>query len=147
MGKILTARQNAVCVLKFVGDVRVKLGPILTNFVAGIEKSESLKSIVIDLTQTVNIDSTTLGLLAKISLRSQETLGVKPTIVSTNENINRILTSMGFEKVFVIVDQTYSDCGELRELPPQIVSETALREQVLEAHKVLMSLNEFVYVD
>lgn len=141
MGKILFAKQNAVHVLKFVGDVRVKLGPVLTNFVSSIQKSKDLKSIVIDLTETLNIDSTSLGLLAKISLRSQETLKVKPTIVSNSENINRILDSMGFDQVFVIVKEAYSDCGKLRELPPEIVSETALREQVLEAHKVLMGLN------
>jgi anti-anti-sigma factor len=140
MGKILCAKQEDVHVLKFVGDVRVTLGPTLTSFLNGIGPKNH-KSIVIDLTETTNIDSTTLGLLAKISLRSQETLDAIPTIVSINEDINRLLTSMGFEKVFVIVDREITDCSDLSELPTQIVPEAILREQVLEAHRVLMSLN------
>ena len=141
MGKVLFAKQNDVHVLKFVGDVRVTLGPTLSNFLNDIGQQKNQKSIVIDLTDTTNIDSTSLGLLAKISLRCQEALNVKPTMVSTNEDVNRILASMGFEKVFVIIDQEITDGIELGELPTHIVSEVALREQVLEAHKVLMSLN------
>ncbi len=49
---------------------------------------------------------------------------------------------MGFDKVFVIVEKTEGDFGPLGELPTQLVSEDALREQVLEAHRVLMSLND-----
>jgi len=142
MGKILFAKQGGVHVLKFVGDVRVTFSPTLSDFLAGIGNSKDQKSIVIDLTETLNIDSTSLGLLVKISLRSQETLGVKPTIVSTNEDINRILHSMGFEKVFVILDRTITKCEDLSALPTQSVSESALREQVLQAHKTLMELNE-----
>ncbi len=141
MGKILFAKKNDIHVLKFIGDVRVTLGPTLSNFLSNIGREENQKSVVIDLTETTNIDSTSLGLLAKISLRSQEALNAKPTIVSTNEDVNRILNSMGFEKVFVMVDQQINHSIELDELPTQIVSEAALREQVLEAHKVLMSLN------
>lgn len=142
MGKILYAKRNAVHVLKFVGDVRVTLGPTINHFLGKIKASAKLKSIIIDLTETTSIDSTTLGLLAKISLRSQEMLGSKPTLVSTNEDVNRILTSMGFNKVFVLVDKLITDCGELGELPTQMATESALRQQVIEAHKVLMSLNE-----
>ena len=91
MGKVLFAKQNDVHVLKFVGDVRVTLGPTLSNFLNDIGQQKNQKSIVIDLTDTTNIDSTSLGLLAKISLRCQEALNVKPTMVSTNEDVNRIL--------------------------------------------------------
>ena len=140
-GKILFAKHEGVHVLKFVGDVRVKLGVVLTDFMERVRQINDLKSIVIDLTDTTNLDSTTLGMLAKISLRSQEVLNLKPTLVSTNENINRILNSMGFVKVFVIVEDFCSDCGDLKEMVPKIGTEAALREQVLEAHRVLMSLN------
>jgi anti-anti-sigma factor len=141
MGKILFAKQDDVRVLKFVGDVRVTLGPTISNFLDKIKTAKQLRSIIIDLTETTGIDSTTLGLLAKISLQSQKVLNAKPTLVSNNEDINRILSSMGFEQVFVIVHDLVTDCEELGELPTQMVSESALRQQVVEAHKVLMQLN------
>ena len=141
MSKILFAKQDGVYVLKFVGDIRVALGPTISKFIDKIGKYRHQSSIIIDLTETTNIDSTSLGLLVKMSLRSQEALGVKPTLVSTNEDVNRILSSMGFDKVFVIIDKLATDCSELAELPTRMVSEVDLREQVLSAHKTLMTLN------
>jgi anti-anti-sigma factor len=142
MGTILFAEIDNVQVLKFVGDVRVTLGPTISNYLDGIGKNGRLKSIVIDLTETTCIDSTSLGLLAKISLRSQEALKALPTIVSTNDDVTRILTSMGFERVFLIVEDIDVCCEQMGELPEAIVSESELRGQVLEAHRVLMQLSK-----
>lgn len=141
MGKILLAEQDGVEVLKFVGDVRVSLGPTISGFVNGLGQCEDIHNIIIDLTETEGIDSTSLGLLAKISLKCQESLHRLPTIVSSNEDITRILISMGFDNVFIIVNEAGGEVGPLGELPTQLVSEDALRDQVLEAHRVLMSLN------
>jgi len=142
MGKVLFAERDGVHVLKFVGDVRVTLGPTISTFLSKLSQCKTFKSVIIDLTETDGIDSTSLGLLAKISLTTQEAFNTIPTIVSPNEDITRILESMGFDSVFVILKELITECGQLGELPAEIVSETNLRKQVLEAHKVLMSLNE-----
>ncbi len=142
MGKILFAEKDGVFVLKFVGDVRVTLGPTISTFLDTIAKCASFKSVVIDLTMTDAIDSTSLGMLAKISLRTQGAFGLKPTIVSTNEDVTRTLLSVGFEDVFIIVTTAVSSEAALLELPQEVVSEVNLRDQVLEAHRVLMGLNE-----
>lgn len=142
LGTILFAEIDNVQVLKFVGDVRVTLGPTISNYLDGIGQNGSLKSIVIDLTETTCIDSTSLGLLAKISLRSQNILKTLPTIISTNDDVTRILTSMGFERIFLIVGDIDVCCDQMGELPEAVVSEAELREQVLEAHRILMKLNK-----
>ncbi len=145
MGKLLFAERDGVQVLKLIGDVRVTLGPTISTFLTRLGESKTFKSIIIDLTETQGIDSTSLGLLAKISLTTQETFGTIPTIISPNEDITRILESMGFDKVFVILKELVTECGQLGqlgELNTEIVSESKLRKQVLDAHRVLMSLNE-----
>ncbi|MFP6807389.1 MAG: STAS domain-containing protein [Pseudomonadales bacterium] len=142
MGKILFAERDGVHVLKFVGDVRVTLGPTLNNFLAKLTQCKNFKSVIIDLSETQGIDSTSLGLLAKISIKTQEAFASKATIVSPNEDITRILMSMGFDEVFIILKELMTECGLVDELATEIVSESALRDQVIEAHKVLMSLNE-----
>ncbi|MFT6037634.1 MAG: anti-anti-sigma factor [Candidatus Azotimanducaceae bacterium] len=142
MGKILFANQSGMQVLKFVGDVRVCLGPTISTFLNSITKDRGIKGMVIDLRQATGIDSTSLGLLAKVSLRCQGQLKILPTIVSTNADITRLLFSMGFDKIFVIDDDVSRCCDEVAELPSQIVSERVLRDQVLEAHRTLMNLNE-----
>ena len=142
MSKILFAEKDGVFVLKFVGDVRVTLGPTISTFLDNIGRCESLRSVIIDLTKTQGIDSTTLGMLAKISLRTQEAFGKMPTVISTNDDITRLLLSVGFDEVFILVTEEITTEAALLELPQEIVSEANLREQVLEAHQVLMSLND-----
>ncbi len=142
MSKLLFAERDGVQVLKLIGDVRVTLGPTISTFLTRLGESKTFKSIIIDLTETTGIDSTTLGLLAKISLTTQKSFSTIPTIISPNEDMTRILESMGFEKIFVILKELVTECGQLGELHTEIVSESKLRKQVLDAHRVLMSLNE-----
>ncbi len=140
MGKILYAERNGIHVLKFVGDVRLTLGPTISAFLEQLRSNASFKSMIIDLTETETIDSTALGLIAKISICTQESFNSTTTIVSPREDVTRVLTSMAMEQVCVIsTDQISAETG-LRELPQEIASEDVLREQVLEAHKILMSL-------
>ena len=144
-GKILFAAQDGVYVLKFVGDVRVTHGPAISTFLDKIGNCQAFQSMIIDLSETVGIDSTSLGLLAKIAMRVDESYGAVPTIVSTNEDVTRVLLSMGFEQVFVIVREMgegFSAPGSARELPCRAVSEQVMREQVLDAHRALMALNQ-----
>ena len=142
MSKILFVEKNGTFVLKFIGDVRVTLGPTISTFLDHLGKCESFQAVVIDMTETEGIDSTSLGMLAKISLCTRKAYGEIPTIVSTNEDITRLLLTVGFEEVFAIATETPQADAELLEMPQECVSEDNLREQVLEAHHVLMSLNE-----
>src|SRR5690606_41231236 len=91
------------------------------------------RSIFIDLTETEIIDSTSLGLLAKLSILSTERVGLLPTLVSPREDMLRLLQSMGFEQIFNIVPESTPTDAELQELPPQTLSEEQVRSRVLEA--------------
>ena len=58
------------------------------------------KSVVVDLSHTESIDSTSLGLLAKLSIQADRRFGYRPILVSTQADITRILCSMGLDDVF-----------------------------------------------
>ena len=141
-GKIQCAEYNDIFVLKCSGEVRLTFCSALNATIEKIIKAHSFKSIVIDLTEVISIDSTTLGLLAKLSILSKRKFGMLPTLASTNPDVNRGLDSMGFNQVFNMV-HTPAPCPEcLDDLPEQDQSETVVKERVLEAHQILMSLNE-----
>ena len=141
-GKIQFAEYNETFVLKCVGDVRLTFCSALNETIEKILKTNSFKSIVIDLTEVISIDSTTLGLLAKLSILSKRKFGMLPTLASTNPDVSRVLDSMGFNQVFNVV-HTPAPCPEcLDDLPEQDQSEAVVKERVLEAHHILMSLNE-----
>ena len=141
-GKILVAQSQGIYIVKFVGDVRLNLCTTLDQYTDQMFASDQFKTVIIDLTETQCIDSTSLGQLAKISILYKEKYGQLPTIISTNDDINRILTSMGFDKVFYIVKEVVSKVEYLDELPLQAVGEHEMKKRVLEAHKLLMDMNQ-----
>lgn len=141
-GRIQFAESEGTFVLKFIGDVRLTLCAALDAYIEKIFSALSFESIVIDLTETDNIDSTSLGLLAKLSILSKERVGLLPTLVSTHEDMNRLLQSMGFDQIFNIVAESTPTDAELQELPGQLLSEDQVKDRVLEAHRILMNLNE-----
>lgn len=142
MGKILFAEQDGVHVLKFIGDVRLTLGPTISTFLEKLEFCDHFQSMIIDLSETETIDSTALGLIAKIAICTREHFGSATSIVSPRDDITRVLSSMAMEQVCVVTREVVSEGAGLQELPTEITSEEVMRDQVLDAHKTLMALGD-----
>ncbi len=141
-GKILYAEHEGVHVLKFVGDVRLTLGPTISAFLDHLHKCDNFKSMIVDLSGTEGIDSTALGLLAKVAICTNESFHASPSVFCPDESIQRLLRSMAMEQVCTLVADDVSVDDNLTELPCKDASEEDLREEVLNAHRVLMSLTE-----
>jgi len=141
-GRILVAEQDGVYVLKFLGDVRLTLCPSLDLYLDNALHSRHFRSVLIDLTETQGIDSTSLGILAKLAVRMRKQVQRVPTLVSINNNITRILLSMGFDKVFTLVNDLDHELPPCDQLKNANCSEQEMQEKVLEAHKALMGLND-----
>ena len=139
--KILQAEERGIYVLKFIGEVRLNLCSTLDQIIDDMVNNPEFRTVVIDLTETEVIDSTTLGLLAKIAMASEEQSHFLPTLITTNPDVTRIIHSMGFDQIFLIVREPASDLDELEEIPVMRASEQEVRDKVLDAHRVLMSLN------
>lgn len=139
-GHILFAIHHGTYVLKFTGEVRAAMCTTLDNFLERMFGDADISSVLIDLTQTDYIDSTALGLIGKTSVFLQAHNQRKPIILSTNKDITRVLESMGFDQVFIILD---CECQEtcLDELPEVEPSEQEMMEKVISAHRVLMGLS------
>lgn len=140
--KVLQAESQGIYVLKFVGEIRLHLCSTLDSLIESMTSNPDFKTVVVDLTDTTIIDSTTLGLLAKIAVAAYQRSHFLPTIISTNPDITKIILSMGFDKIFLIVREPASNINDLKELAFLQSDEDEVRLKVLEAHKVLMELNE-----
>jgi anti-anti-sigma factor len=140
-GQILVADHNGVYVIKMVGDVRLTLCISFDQFIDAMFKSKNFTSVLFDLSDAEAIDSTTLGLMAKISILGQDRRGIVPVILASNPSIQRILQTMGFGDIFTIIDKL--DAPVLAQQPLNCINcdEQEVKEKVLEAHKILMGLN------
>ena len=141
-GKILVASHDGVYVLVFEGDVRLTLCTTVDEYLEKMFQDDGFRSVVVDLSRTDNIDSTSLGLLAKLSIQTERRFSFRPTLISTRRDITRILLSMGFDEVFDLVEEPLEHHEQLAELPALVASDEDVRQRVLEAHRTLMSMNE-----
>ena len=141
-GKVLHASHDDVHVLRYIGDIRYTLSPSIDRFLEGIFTGQKPAGFVIDLTETDSIDSTNLGLLARIAMRMQSLDAPQVTLLSNRADINSVLTSMALDEVFNIVDETRPIAGPLQELPRGNADRETLARTLIDAHRALMQLNE-----
>lgn len=141
-GSILFARKGNSYVLKFVGEVRLTLCTTLDRHLEQVLAAGNVAHILVDLTETETIDSTTLGLIAKLAVNARRMSLEQPTLVSTNRDVTRILLTMGFDRIFLLLDSMPTSVVDLQQVPFVQESEAAVRSRIIEAHQVLMSLNE-----
>lgn len=141
-GRILVAEHDGVYIIKLDGDVRLTLCVSFDQFIQSMFSDANFYSVLFDLTDAEAIDSTTLGLMAKIAIIGKDQHSLTPVIVSTNASINRILSTMGFDSIFNIVDHTDAEMGGIEPLPCKDCDEAEVKPRVIEAHKILMALNK-----
>lgn len=141
-GQILVADTGDTHVIKMVGDVRLTLCVSFDKFINSLFSHKSLRPIVFDLTEASAIDSTTLGLMAKIALFAREHSDSVPLVFSTNPSIDRLLETMGLDDIVEVVHDHHENGAPARRLNVADIDENAAKERVLEAHHILMKLNE-----
>ncbi|WP_282041795.1 STAS domain-containing protein [Halomonas alimentaria] len=141
-GRIKAAFDAGVFVLKLCGDVRLTLCATLDSQAQQLAQTPGLETLIIDLRDASNVDSTALGFLAKVAMAVQGRLAERPTIVADNPDVQRMLDVMGFARYFTMVESPITETCELCDLPeiPTDVDET--RRRILEAHRILMRMNE-----
>lgn len=141
-GRILVGDHQGVYVLMFQGDVRLTLCTAVDDFLDRMFADSGFRSVVVDLAQTDSIDSTSLGLLAKLSIQADRRFGCRPTLVSTRPEITRILVTTGLDDVFDLVEEPLDHAEQLGELDCRAASEEEIRHRVVEAHRILMDMSE-----
>ena len=141
-GDILYAFQDGHYVLKFIGDVRLTLCSTIDQHLRDILERDDVTDTLVDLTETVNIDSTSLGLIGKLAVKSAKFDMPKPTIVSTNPDVTKILMAMGFDQVFLLLDDMPTNRPDLAKVPFVQESDDQVKARIIDAHRVLIDLNE-----
>ena len=141
-GKILISDKSDNYLLKLVGDVRLTLSGPLNRYMEILFGNNQVKSVVVDMLDAEGVDSTTLGLIAKLGLHCRESYQMNVKLFCQNPSIIRTLECMGFDEIIDIFQQSPNEFDtELRSLEEVPAAVDEVRRQVLEAHKLLLKLN------
>lgn len=141
-GVILAADYKHMAMLKLVGDVRVVMSSTLDAYCQGLYRRAVLDAMVVDLSETTGVDSTALGLLAKMAIQLRNRFNVVPTVYSPKKDISSILHSMSFDLIFNIEERPLKENPAYHELKLQQETESSVRDKVIDAHLTLMTLSE-----
>lgn len=141
-GQILHGSHNGVEVLRYRGDVRHTLCVALDRYLQQLLQRTDIQGFVVDLTEVLSIDSTNLGMLARLA-RAMKKAGLpNVTLISNQPDINELLEAVGFDQEFDIVETLDTTLDAVAEIPsPESENPTSSR-LLLEAHRALMRLNE-----
>ena len=141
-GHVEYASLNGTHIFKLIGEVRAQSCISLDKLLHKLEQHPNVVGAMVDLTQTTFIDSTVLGVLAKLGLKLKQTHKIQAVMLSTNPDITTLANSMGLGQVFVILNY----CGDpqicTRALVEENITHSAMLNTVLDAHKTLMQLNQ-----
>lgn len=137
------AQHDGIHVLRYFGHINYMSAPAIRRFLDHLLDEGRISGLVFDLTSADALDSTNLGLLARVNERARDAGSPEAMILSRNEDITDVLFSMGFDQSFSIV--TNSDapvCGPSDDLSTGPCSELELRQTILDAHRALCRLSE-----
>lgn len=137
-GSIGLAGENGEVMIRFQGDVRLSLCTTLDDLIERLFADCQPTHFVLDLGPATNVDSTCLGLIAKLGIESERRLSRQPQLYCTNADVQSQLDSLGLMPLFepcaaapdaIDVPVSLSPCAPVDAQPV-----------VLEAHRILMDL-------
>ncbi|MDH5432988.1 MAG: STAS domain-containing protein [Gammaproteobacteria bacterium] len=141
-GAVFTAREDKIEYIKFRGTVRYSHCSGLEAHIEKLFGDKSFEKIIIDLNEAEILDSTALGLLARIAIRLKEFTEEKATIFIRCGELSNILERVCFDRVFnIVTDKSYEHKGELHHLIGESKDESQILQSVIEANKNLAAID------
>lgn len=139
----MAATQGGAYALRLTGDVRMTLCTSIDEYITQMLEDPAFASVWIDLCDVEGLDSTTLGQLARLAQRVHALHGFRPAIYSCDDGINRLLHSMGFQRLFELHEDACNDSViAVEDIPLVPGSEDTVKDRVIEAHRALMGVSD-----
>ena len=140
-GRILVSENQGNHIVKLEGDVRLTLCASFNEYIDTIFENEQADDLIVDLRDAKGVDSTTLGLLAKLAMYTTDHFKLKPTMFCMDPSLLQIIESMGLDDLYDIVESDPGELEESTELSAIQEDIEQIRKHILEAHKLLSLLN------
>ena len=143
-GRVTYAGGDDFHVLRYHGRVTYPAAPAIKRFADGLLASTNVGEWIFDLSSAECLDSTNLGIVARIADLAQSRDRARVRILSSNDDITRVLRSMRFDQMFEVVTDLPAPTGTS---PGSVIgtatgSPDELGQTMLDAHRMLMTLGE-----
>lgn len=139
--------RQGIFFIRLIGDLEFNSSSRLETLLSWIKENRSIKRLVIDLSYAQTIDSTNLGMIARLGLYAHQkhehmpilspgaAAQVKQTL--SKFQLHQLFRWKGEDESFGIEDGAF-----IRLLGPVEEAEVSICERAIEAHRALVSLGE-----
>jgi len=124
--------------VKLVGELRFHDGKPLALMVDSLDKESGIGELSVDLQDTEYLDSTMLGVIGKLGFIYLEKGKAKPVIYCQENDVRKMLDTMGLEKIFNIENIKISN--ENLEILRMTADSFNMRNHVIQAHETLSKI-------
>ena len=139
---VLYAIENRCLYLVMTGAVRHTLCTNLDILLRKVMDKDDVDKFVIDLRPATYLDSTSLGLIARMARYMNKKKSGRLVLISTNDDVNQILNSVQFESIATIVDNWKNLPDTFCETEDYSEQVQSHRDLVLKSHQELAQINE-----
>lgn len=137
--------SDRTAVLRLDGPIRYTVAGPLRSFLDDALARDPLELVVVDLRATTFVDSTGLGLLARVGRLALSRSGRRAVIVSAETDVMTVLRAAALDVLFVVVeDPPVGLPSELADVPlgPAGAEADTVGRAILDAHRDLAALSE-----
>ena len=136
---LVITEKNGVCSIKVSGRANFECGIPLRSFSKNF--GDNIKKIIIDLGECESMDSTFMGILTMLSLKTKK-LNIPLELLNTSASVRALLRGLGVEKMFEFIDGSAVESEENGMVAEtDNANRTEAARTVVEAHKALMNVS------
>lgn len=139
-GSARYAHENGAWFITLIGEVRYPLAPAL-NALLDRALANGKQRFVIDLSHANIIDSTCLGVLARIVNHQDDPSAQRPVIITGGEDMTELLLAVCFDRLFDLVESANGAKGQLQAAPDATIGQKELLSLLLESHQRLCAID------
>lgn len=143
--KFLAGEFEGNIFIKLIGNSTMRNSKTLEEYLNKILTGEK-KDIILDFEECNYMDSTMLGLIAKIALKIKKIWQQEIIAINLDNSILMSIKSTGIDKLLNLIEKNVinkKDSEELEELENKdFDSKEEKTQHILESHKTLVNLNE-----
>jgi anti-anti-sigma factor len=133
------------CIIRLVGAIKyTTVAADFEKFIDTFIDKPDIIDVIIDMRECNYIDSTDLGILARISITQNQKNANKPVIVHTPDSgISTILKDVGFGRVFTLTDTITLQDTKFSDIESgEKQTELELAKMMVTAHEELIDMDE-----
>lgn len=139
-GRVLYARDGDTWVLRFTGAIRYTMAHAVDSFLDELFSRQHPGRICVDLNDTESIDSTGIGLLAKLANGLARRGGERPVFFTSNPEILETLHNVCLDDLCTLVAGAPTAVAA-NEIPATTPDERQLAGTIVAVHRLLCDMN------